>query len=187
MRIRHLAVAGVAALAAFPSAALAQEGTTDKATGGGQVLFSDDDVKRSTIAFTAQNTGDGTSAAKGQVQFIDRSAGGGQNAVKFHGTVTCIVVEGNRAQIAGLRRGGDRETEGDTFELTVVDNGEPNRGNDMIMFDNMDVDGQCEESEQDSDEPEIALAKGNAQVRDGDAENSFEDSSPLAPLAGLSL
>ncbi len=183
MKLKHVcALAGIALFAVPVSGAVAGNG--DKATGGGKVLFSDNDAKASTIAFTAQGTVD---TAKGQVQFIDRSAGGGQNAVKFHGTVTCIVVEGNRAQIAGLRRGGDRETEGDTFELTVVDNGEPNRGNDMIMFDNMDVDGQCEESEQDSDEPEIALAKGNAQVRDGDAENSFEDSSPLAPLAGLSL
>src|SRR5687768_16852989 len=63
----------------------------DRATGGGQILFSTRGAGN-TIAFTAQGT---ATDGKGQLQFIDRSGGNGQDQVKEHGEVTCIAVEGN--------------------------------------------------------------------------------------------
>ena len=165
----------------LPGAAVAAVG--DKATGGGQVLFSDDDVKRSTIAFTAQQTADGV---KGQVQFIDRSAGAGKAQEKYHGRVTCIEVENNAADITGIAT-----SKGDTtdFYLRVVDNGEGAAAqNDLIEFDSTNV-GQCANDDDDDDRPEIALAKGNAQVRDGDSSNPSSKKSmsftKALKLAGL--
>jgi len=185
MHVRRLlmAAATVTAIAAVPSAAQAQSaGKTDKATGGGQVLLSSDDAKRSTIAFTAQSTttNPDDNAGKGQVQFIDRSNGGGKNAVKFHGVVDCIVVEGNRALIGGH----DRDDEDVTFELNVLDGGEPNQERDMLYFD-QSADGDCATEDRDDDEPDVALAKGNAQVRDGKGGNALPQDEEQAP-AGLS-
>ena len=162
MKLKHVcAVAGVALFAIPVSGAVAGNG--DKATGGGQVLLGDSG-KASTIAFTAQGT---TDAAKGQVQFIDRSAGAGKNQVKYHGVVDCIEVTGNRAIIGGHRRGDTA----DRFVLRVVDNGEPNRGADMIQFDQESVAPDTCGDDDDDSAPEFALAKGNAQVRDGDSGN----------------
>ena len=114
---RACAVAAVVALAVPVSSAVAGNG--DKATGGGQVLLGGSG-KMSTIAFTAQGT---TEAAKGQVQFIDRSAGAGQDQVRYHGVVDCIEVTGNTAIIGGYQKKGDANEPGDRFVLRVVDNG----------------------------------------------------------------
>ncbi len=130
--------------------------STDRATGGGQILVGSQGAG-STIAFTAQGT---PAAAKGQVQVIDRAAGKGQNQVKFHGIVQCILVTGNTAEIAG----GERDTN-DPFTLRVVDNGEGmNADNDMIFFDDVEDDKRCESDDDDDDDAQVALARGNAQV-----------------------
>ena len=181
MKLKHVcAVAGVALLAIPVSGAVAGNG--DKATGGGQVLLGDSG-KRSTIAFTAQGT---TEAAKGQVQFIDRSAGAGRNQVKYHGVVDCIEVTGNTASIGGYRKGEPADT-ADRFALRVVDNGEPNQGQDMIQFDDMtDETNTCGDDEED-DAPEFALAKGNAQVRDGDSSNPEQQGSTMSFKTALKL
>lgn len=148
----------IAALAAFAvSSGSATAGNGDKATGGGQILVGEN--AGSTIAFTAQGT---TTAAKGQVQFIDRSAGK-QNQVKYHGVVDCIEVTGNLAVIGGETRSGD------PFTLRVEDNGEPNQGLDMIEFET-NSDFICGDGEED-DAPEMSLGRGNAKVRDGDSAN----------------
>jgi uncharacterized Zn-binding protein involved in type VI secretion len=161
-----LAGAAVVALALPVTAAVAGNG--DKATGGGQVLLGSGDVKASTIAFTAQGT---TEAAKGQVQFVDRSAGTGRNQVKYHGIVDCIEVTGTLAIIGGFKRGGEASDSADRFVLRVQDNGEPNRGADMIQFDNeSDAPDTCGNDDE-NEPPEFALARGNAQVRDGDSAN----------------
>ena len=149
----------------MPAAAFAGNG--DKATGGGQVLLGDSG-KRSTIAFTAQGT---TEGAKGQVQFIDRSLGAGPNQTKYHGIVDCIEVTGNSAIIGGFQKKGDANEEGDRFVLRVVDNGEPNQGQDLIQFDNQSTAPDTCGDDDDDEAPEWSLAKGNAQVRDGDAGN----------------
>ena len=162
MKLKHVcAVAGVALLAIPVSGAIAGNG--DKATGGGQVLLGNSG-KASTIAFTAQGTVD---SAKGQVQFIDRSAGAGQNQVKYHGVVDCIEVTGNAAIIGGYAK---KPATGDRFVLRVVDNGEPNQGQDMIQFDNVNPPDECGDDDSDTP-PEWDLARGNAQVRDGDDAN----------------
>ena len=72
-----LAIAGLAALAI--SSGTATAGNGDKVTGGGQILVGSSGAG-STIAFNGQGT---TTDAKGQIQFIDRSGGKGQNQVKI--------------------------------------------------------------------------------------------------------
>ena len=155
----------VAALAAsgLLVAPMAQAGSdTDRATGGGQVLFSTKGAGN-TIAFTAQGTPDD---GKGQVQFIDRTAGKGQDQVKFHGIVECILVTGNTAEIAGHARGDTTSP----FTLRVVDRGEGGAAeDDLIFFDDTADDKPCVEDENDDDDATVALARGNAQVYDADA------------------
>jgi hypothetical protein len=177
-----LAFVLTSALAIPAGSAIAGNG--DKATGGGQVLFSDDDVKASTIAFTAQGTVD---SAKGQVQFIDRSAGTGQNQTKYHGVVDCIEVTGNMAIIGGFERGGDPENDADRFVLRVQDNGEPNQGQDLIQFDDQtSAADTCGDDDDDTD-PEFALARGNAQVRDGDSSNPAKSGNTMSFKTALKL
>jgi hypothetical protein len=157
-----LAVALVAALAV--AATSANAGNGDKVTGGGQVLLGTSG-KGSTIAFTAQGT---TTAAKGQVQFIDRTLGAGKSQTKFHGVVDCVEVTGNYGIIGGYRKGAPA----DRFDLRVVDNGEPNQGNDLIQFDEDGAqDVQCGDDNAENAPPDLQLARGNAQVRDGDRTN----------------
>lgn len=167
---------GIAGLAVFAiGSGSATAGNGDKATGGGQILVGSN--AGSTIAFTAQGT---TESAKGQVQFIDRSAGKGKNQVKFHGIVDCIEVTGNLAVIGGVPKSGTGD-----FTLRVEDNGEPNQGADMIQFDrNSDI--QCGDGEED-DPPEMSLGRGNAQVRDGDSANPAQQNSSSAGLSALAL
>ena len=162
-----LAAVGAAALLVPVSGAVAGNG--DKATGGGQVLLGDSG-KRSTIAFTAQGT---TTAAKGQVQFIDRSAGTGQSQVKYHGVVDCLEVTENYAVIGGYEKGTDNLNR---FVLRVVDNGQGSAAeNDLIQFDDATEDNRCGDDEED-EAPEFALSRGNAQVRDGDSSNPPSES-----------
>jgi hypothetical protein len=152
--LRIAAVLGAAVLI-VPAVALAADG--DKATGGGQVLFSSSDAKRSTITFTAQQKGEDV---KGQVNIIDRTAGSGQDQQHIKGTVECITVMGNMAQIGGFLNDEDETP----FHLRVTDNGEgENAGNDMIEYDTIGEDGDCEQNGMD-DSPEIVLANGNVQV-----------------------
>ncbi|HUR84291.1 MAG TPA: hypothetical protein VMY78_03025, partial [Solirubrobacteraceae bacterium] len=152
MKLKAAVVCGAVVALAIPVTASAGNG--DKATGGGQVLLGDSG-KASTIAFTAQGT---TETAKGQVQFIDRSAGAGQNQTKYHGVVDCIEVTGNSAIIGGYRKKGDPNDPETRFVLRVTDNGEPNQGQDLIQFDNeSDAADTCGDDNDDSP-PEWALA-----------------------------
>lgn len=174
-----LAMAGLAVFAL--NSAVATAGNGDKVTGGGQVIFSEGDVKASTIAFTAQGT---TETAKGQIQFIDRSAGAGRDQDKYHGVVDCLEVTGNYGVVGGYKRGNTDNR----FVLRVVDNGEPNQGADMIQFDNETEDNACGDDNED-DQPEFSLAHGNAKVRDGDSSNppQPEQASSANALSFLSL
>ena len=157
MRARaSLVVLAVAAVTAALAASAFAGSPTDRATGGGQILLSTPGAGN-TIAFTAQGTQE---EGKGQVQFIDRSEGTGQSQVKFHGVVDCLAVNGNTAQIYGH----DRDNEDDTFQLSVVDNGEPNLGQDTVAFSDDPV-GSCSNPDDDTD-GDTALGRGNAQVYD---------------------
>ena len=154
-RATLVVLAVAAATAALAASALAGS-PNDRATGGGQILLGTQGAGN-TIAFTAQGTQE---EGRGQVQFIDRAAGTGQSQVKFHGIVDCLIVDGNVAQIYGH----NRDDAADTFQLFVVDNGEPNLGNDMVAF-NDDPVGSCSEPD-DDDNGDTALGRGNAQVYD---------------------
>ena len=156
MRVRLLMVVVALAVVAAPIAANAGS-PNDRATGGGQTLV-DTQGAGNTIAFTAQNTAEG---AKGQVQYIDRTAGTGQAQVKFHGIVTCLRVAGTLAEIGGVERDS-----GQAFSLLVQDNGEGALADDdMIQFSEVDA-VDCSDGDDDDDEPDVALARGNAQVYD---------------------
>ena len=174
---RACALAAAAALVVPASVAIAGNG--DKATGGGQVLLGSSG-KMSTIAFTAQGTVDD---AKGQVQFIDRSAGAGREQVKYHGVVDCIEVTGNTAIIGGYAK---KPATGDRFVLRVVDNGEGD-GTDLVQFDNVNPPDECGDDDDDTP-PEWELAHGNAQVRDGDSANpQQQQSSTMSYTTALKL
>jgi len=139
-----------------PASMEADGSDRDRATGGGQILFSSRGAGN-TIAFTAQGT---ATDANGQLQFIDRSAGNGQDQVKDHGDVTCIAVEGNSAKVAGVLRSGS------AFNMVVIDNGEGAASeNDMIFFEDMAESPECDFDDPD-EEDFMALARGNVQVYD---------------------
>ena len=169
-------VAGLAMFAISGSTATAGNG--DKVTGGGQVLI-DTETERgagSTLAYTAQGT---TTAAKGRVTFIDRS---GEEMEKFKGIVDCVEVSGNYGIVGGYRRNDT----GQRFDLRVVDMGEPGRGADMIVFEEDGTsDVECGDEEAENAPPTALLARGNAQVRDGDASNPPASQNTAA--AGLSF
>lgn len=148
---------GIAGLAlALPIAASAGSGT-DRATGGGQILVSSSGGAGDTIAFTAQGTPD---VARGQVQYVDRTGGTGQGQVKKHGQVTCLRVSGNMAKMAGTW------DQGGTFQLLVVDNGEGANATNSDMITLQDAqDPTCNQENNDND-GQTDLARGNAQVYD---------------------
>ena len=159
MKFKAGFAAAIAAVLVVPFAASA--GSVDKATGGGQILFSSKGAGN-TIAFTAQGTSE---AATGEVRFIDRSAGTGREQVKYFGDVKCIQVEGDTAKVAGTLRNGD------SFNLYVQDTGEGKGNADPIYFDGMADTPDCDFDDPD-DEDMQALARGNAQVTDGDGSSS---------------
>ena len=163
MHVRRLltAAATVAAVVAVPVTAMAGS-STDRATGGGQILLGTKGAGN-TVTFTARGT---EQAAEGRVTFIDRSGGKGQAQEKFHGIVQCLRVDGNYAEIAGE----ERDT-GKPFNLLVIDNGEgANAENDVVQFSQVD-NASCANDDED-DDPQVALGRGNAQVYDASQQSS---------------
>lgn len=158
MRKHRRTLGAVLLLVAVPAVlagAAAKGSRTDRATGGGQIMVGTRGAG-DTIAFTAQGTPE---AGKGQVQVVDRTGGTGQGQTKFHGTVTCLNVEGNMAKLAGTAN------DNGTFTLFVVDNGEGgNADSDLITLDRQS-DPTCEFNDDDEDNA-VDLARGNAQVYD---------------------
>lgn len=160
MKVGVVGTLAAAALLATPALAAAGEG--DKATGGGQILVSDRGAG-STVAFTGQEDAGGV---KGQVQIVDRAGGTGKNQVKYHGVVDCIEAVGNMARLGGERKSGT----GGRFLIVVTDNGEgANSAGDTIFF-SRNADVTCDSDEY--DDQQTALARGNAQVRDGQTSSS---------------
>ena len=165
MSMRTMAVLGLAVVTTFGGSATA--GSTDKATGGGQILLSSDGRgPGDTIAFTAQRREDGS--VVGNVNVIDRLSGGPGagtgRGVHFKGDVTCIDVQGNVAKIGGVGERSDGTTT--AFTLVVTDNGEGLDDNDLIALQYISSDPNCEREDGD-DDGETELARGNAQVTDG--------------------
>ena len=181
-----IAAMGVLALAG----ATANAGSGDKATGGGQTMLpANGQGPGSTIAFTAQrveDTDDDT-AAKGQVQWIDRdntatTAKG--KGVRYHGVVTCLEVTTDDNGHGFAVIGGHKKTGTSTiqrFVLRVVDRGEGStaEGEDLIQFDEEDThndpmvagDDRLACGDEDPEEQptsNFTLARGNAQVREAE-------------------
>ena len=159
MKVRLL-MAGFAAMSLLAFPLVAEAGSpTDRATGGGQVLFSTDGGAGNTIAFNAHGGAD----PKGQLQRIDRSAGTGQAQVRFHGVVDCYrQVNPTTAEFGGY----NRDNTADRWTAVVTDNGEGAKAtnSDMIMFEDTATDA-CQEDDNDDDNA-VALARGNVQVYD---------------------
>ena len=157
---RITAVAALALVAA--SGVPASGGTTDKATGGGQILVSSTGHgPGDTIAFTAQRRTDGS--VVGNVNVVDRVQGAGGKGVHFKGDVTCIEAVGNTAKIGGTGTLGDQAT---GFTLIVTDNGEGSRADNDAITLQYTNDVTCEREDGD-DDAAVELARGNAQVTDG--------------------
>ena len=197
-------VAAVGVLAAVPAIAVAAPNSgpkRDKATGGGQAFFDSREPTGAgdTVAFTAQRARDAaadSSDATGQVQVNRR----GDNAVKFHGIVDCLVVNANdesgdpvvskgqgEAYISGYVRGDTSKR----FELYVKDGGkgQMERAGDMIaLFAPGETDqgdsgssdddaGPCGFAEAPTD-VDVTMARGNVQVTNA---NTGEDQEAPAP------
>jgi hypothetical protein len=161
--LKKLLFVGIAVLVAVPATAALGETDRDRVTGGGQVLVSSDGGVGDTIAFTAQALVSGEEAARGEVQYVNREGGTGQGQEVLHGRVTCVTAEGTMAKIAGTwnNDAGD-------FEILVVDNGEGALADDdIVTVQPEETSPQCDEDD-DDDDGETALARGNAQVHDGD-------------------
>ena len=150
-------------LVAGLSLVVAQADPAFKVTGGGQTDVDTDQPGSGpgdTIAFNAQNTGEGNEA-KGQVQYIDRE--GGKIVEIYHGRVTCLQAI-DAGEQGAARFAGTFTTQGaGPFEIYVEDNGEPNQGNDMIFIDQNDPP-DCDDDDDDDDDGKTGLGRGNVQV-----------------------
>ena len=168
-----LAIGGVQAATAAPSVV--------KVTGGGQITeVSPEGVVApgagNTIAFNAQAEDAAGDVAKGQVQYIDRTAGNGRDQQRYHGYVTCVFREGNMARIQGQMR-GEAETTTVDFTIDVVDNGQGGtaEGFDMIAFRlgaPADVDDQDSDATGDVSEDfkaDGSLGRGNVKIHEAPA------------------
>jgi len=157
MKTRIFALVSVALAAVAAVSVVAMAGPGAKALGGGQTEIGTRGAG-DTIAFVAQEA-EGTQefAARGEVQYVDRTGGTGQGQVVYHGTVFCMEVVGNQALIEGTwdRPGGN-------FFLYVQDNGEPNQGKDIVDINPAAAAPNC--GDQDRPDGDAALARGNVQV-----------------------
>jgi hypothetical protein len=163
--LKKFLVVGVALLVAIPATVAVGGSSRDRTTGGGQILIGDN--AGNTIAWTAQQIAPGSTAAKGEVQYINRE---GPTNVRQHGEVICVVTEGgpNGTGMAEVvfRDKRDTSQNPDTDQLYIVDNGEPNQGQDVVFVDETPT-SPCS-FEDDDDDQQVSLGRGNAQVYDAD-------------------
>lgn len=186
MKLRTVFISAAVVAVAVPTGAGAAAGgtTRDSVTGGGQAFFDarEPSGPGDTIAFQAQRA-KGAAAdselATGQIQVNRR---GEANAVKFHGTITCLNVSGEpksgsgSAYMSGRTRASKTQPE-QPFELYVSDGGKGQaERNDMIMLfvgeetanndsDNQDANEVCGFEDFDPASDSITMARGNVQVR----------------------
>ena len=175
MKIRVGGLLVAAALVVMPTVAGAASNAPDSARGGGKVMFGSDSTL-TTLSFTARNIDSSSDAASGQIQFNDHSG------TKWHGTISCIRVNGDdkngAAKMGGTITKGDGS--GSHFQLYVEDNGEGSSAteSDMAAFTG-DDDDSC-----DFDTPGSTseLAHGNYQVHDGPGGMGWQESSSASSL-----
>ncbi len=157
-----VAVAGMGTVSAAPA--------VYKVTGGGQTLLGTKGAG-STIAFTAQSAGDEGTAAKGQFQLQDRTAGKGRLQETVHGTITCVVVfsntdRGGVAVLGGLTR------DGEPVRIDVMDAGEGRSSTDLIRLSRGpaaqdggdDDENDTSLCDPEDEEANTELGRGNVQV-----------------------
>ena len=154
MRTRLLGAVGLVAAVGLIGGINATAAPFPLVNGGGQTLADDQSTgPGDTIAFTAKGIGE-DGAAQGQVQYVDREADAAQQVQ--HGTVSCLVVTGNTARLAGTW------SDGSDFEIFVEDNGSNAETADQVAV--YDVDTQnCEDDDEETDDP-TALARGNVTI-----------------------
>lgn len=145
--------------------------SSEKVTGGGQIIAEGAKGPGDTIAFTAQGDGNSnTASAKGQLQYNQRSTG-----FKVHGVVDCMQVlrDGDEATANQAVIGGTyRDDPGERFRVYVVDNGQGANaaGLDMIAFEPADEEQDAEdgrgtcEPDDDSFDNLPALGRGNVKI-----------------------
>ncbi len=135
-------------------------GALAKVEGGGQVAAADGiRGPGDTITFTAQQVAGDADAATGRVNLVDRSQGPGRE-VHFNGDVTCLVVVGKTATIAGTSTDVSRQP----FTVVVMDAGESDTANDRVSITRPSAPS-CQAG---NDDRMTELVRGNAQVTAGD-------------------
>ena len=190
MKMKLVLVGALAASVAFPVSAADSASSRDKAIGGGQAFLDSRDASGAgdTVAFTAQRekgAPEGSDLADGQIQVNRR----GDNAVKFHGTVECLVVNGGRSEGVAYMSGTTRANKNvpaQPFELYVTDGGKGQaERNDMIMlFVGAEETDQGDDGTADDDQGPcgfaesvegVSMARGNVQTWNN---NTSEDQDP---------
>lgn len=153
-----LALAGMGTGSAAPS--------TTKITGGGQTLVPSTGGAGDTVGFNAQ-VRDGV--ASGQFQYVNRAGTGtGQAQQVAHGTVTCAAVfESVAGESGGVAAFGGQLRDGRAFRVDVTDDGQGDKGSDMILVrtgDDAEGDneGLCDEDDAPDQAP--ALDRGNVTI-----------------------
>jgi hypothetical protein len=160
-----LAIAGVQAATAAPA--------VYKVTGGGQIIEVGATGAGSTLAFTAQSQGEEGSAAKGQFQYVNRTAGTGQAQEVVHGTISCVVVyTWPSAEAGGFAVLGGKSRGGEDFRIEVTDDGQGGDTLDMISVrrgaaarDGEDQDeNDSSLCDQESETDSLAFGRGNVKI-----------------------
>lgn len=190
MKLKLMLVGGLVGAMMVPVGVAQSASSRDKAIGGGQAFLDSRDASGAgdTVAFTAQRAKgapDGSDAAVGQIQVNRR----GTNAVRFHGTITCLVVNGGRSEGVAYMSGTTRANKrvpAQPFELYVTDGGkgQMERSNDMIMLFVGDETDQGDDGSADDEQGPcgfaeevsgVNMARGNVQTWNN---NSSEDQEP---------
>ena len=168
--MKRILISGAVLAVALGGAGVSQADRTSgfKVTGGGQIIADGVSGPGDTIAFQVQNidgaTGaEGSDAARGQVQSVQRADGAGRPTDKFHGEADCLVVVGKTARFAGQVRGA---TSLPFFRVDIVDNGQGGAAqeNDMVLVQRADEPFDCDDSGETGDDSD--LARGNVKIHE---------------------
>lgn len=146
---------GIPALDPFAAIWADDAGVTESARGSGHLHVG---TELRTFAFTAKSRGDGTT--QGQFQINNRAA------QKDHGTVTCLLVDGNQAWIGGIvTHSSLPDNVGKERVWRVIDNGEGSGDPpDQVTLSDVIPAQLCRTR---WFQPPLNIEAGNIQVRDG--------------------
>jgi hypothetical protein len=164
--VKRLLVGGAVLALGIGGMGLSQAAQGYKVTGGGQIIAEGASGPGDTIAFNAFSADgatakDGSDAASGQLQYHGRT---GDAPQKFHGTVTCLQVDGKTARIAGAKTSETGETGFFRMVVNDVDNDGPQNGTETILFNPDADDADC--GQMDGDDAQAQLGRGNIQIHE---------------------